>query len=512
MNAGNAKIWAQKQKQRQKLLRAEGKNKKAGKFSWKSLFLIGATMFFMISLAAFGFYSYRNYQSASALEISGNIITVKAGGDFQSALNRAKPGDTIVLQAGAKFIGSFVLPNKAGSEFVTVQSSEIAKLPPENVRVRTQDAAMMPKILSSGKDEPAIKTAPGAHNYRFVGVEISVNKPEDNVFKLIFIGDDEQKNASQVPREIVFDRCFVHGHAQQTGRVRSGFSINGSRVEILNSYISDFRLKDDEGHAIVAWNAPGPFRIINNYIEAAGVNVLFGGATAQKGMNPADLEFRRNHVAKKLEWRGNFAVKNLFELKDMRRAVIEENIFENNWASAQDGTAIVFTPASLQSGEDARVENITFRSNIVRRTANAISMTGTDYGDPKYPNIAAQNRGVRLINNLFAEIGGKWGERSSGRFLLLTSGAGPDDLTVDHNTIQNTGSLIVFDGGPMKNFVFTNNIGNHNEYGIIGVGNRGGGVGNSVLRAYTSGVTFRKNVIIGADAKLYPADNFYQQR
>jgi hypothetical protein len=215
-------------------------------------------------------------------------------------------------------------------------------------------------------------------------------------------------------------------------------------------------------------------------------------------------------VTKKLEWRGKYAVKNLFELKDMRRAVIEENVFENNWASAQNGTAILFTPASFQSGPDARVEDVVFRSNIVRRTPHAIVMTGTDYGDPKYPNIPVQNRNVRIENNLFAEIGGKWGDQSAGKFLLLTSGAGPDNLTINHNTIQNTGTLIMLDGAPIANFVFTNNIGNHNEYGVIGVGERGAGVGSVPLKAYTNGVIFKKNVIIGAEAARYPAENFYQ--
>ncbi|MBA2736157.1 MAG: hypothetical protein H0U50_05120, partial [Pyrinomonadaceae bacterium] len=257
---------------------------------------------------------------------------------------------------------------------------------------------------------------------------------------------------------------------------------------------------------------PGPFRIVNNYIEAAGENVLFGGATANKGMNPADLEFRHNHLAKPLEWRDKYKVKNIFELKDMRRARIEENVFENNWASGQDGTAILLTPASFESGPDARVEDIVFRSNIVRKTGNAITMTGTDYGDPKYPNIPVQNRNVRFENNLFAEIGGKWGDKSAGRFLLLTSGAGPDNLTLDHNTISNSGTLIMLDGAPLKNFVYTNNIGNHNEYGIIGVGKGGGGIGSVALKAYTNGLTFRKNVIIGAESARYPAENFYQQR
>lgn len=446
--------------------------------------------------------------AVTPLEFDGKIINVRKGGNLQAALNQARPGDTVVLEAGAEFVGSFELTKKVGEGWVTIQSSRAAELA-DNIRVKPGQAALMPKILSPGKDQPAILTQAGAHHYRFVGIEFSVSKPDDTVWKLIYIGDDAQNKTELVPRNIVFDRCYVHAHLKQTGRVRSGLSINGSNIEILNSHVSDFRLPDDEGHAIVAWNAPGPFRIVNNYIEASGINVLFGGAMAHQGMNPADLEFRRNHVAKKIEWRDKFTVKNLFELKDMRRAVIEENIFENNWISAQAGTAIVLTPASLQSGANARVEDITFRSNIIRRTSNGFVFTGTDYGDPNYPKIPVQNNRVKIENNLLTEIGGKWGGEGTGRFLVLTSGAGPDYLTVNHNTVIHDGSTIILDGGPSKNFIFTNNIAFHNDYGVIGVNERGSGIGSASLAAYAPRCIFRRNILVGAEFGRYPSENFY---
>src|SRR5438105_490279 len=51
-------------------------------------------------------------------------INVKAGDDFQAALDRARPGDTIMLEAGATFRGAFRLPNKPGAtDFITIRSS-----------------------------------------------------------------------------------------------------------------------------------------------------------------------------------------------------------------------------------------------------------------------------------------------------------------------------------------------------------------------------------------------------
>src|ERR1044072_2547112 len=64
----------------------------------------------------------------------GGIITVAAGGDFQSALNAARPGDTIVLQAAATYTtppDGFVLPNKSGAEWIVIKNSNTDALPAE---------------------------------------------------------------------------------------------------------------------------------------------------------------------------------------------------------------------------------------------------------------------------------------------------------------------------------------------------------------------------------------------
>ncbi len=55
---------------------------------------------------------------------NASTLTVNAGVDLQAALNKAQPGDTILLQAGATFTGTFVLPAKSGSGAdITIRSS-----------------------------------------------------------------------------------------------------------------------------------------------------------------------------------------------------------------------------------------------------------------------------------------------------------------------------------------------------------------------------------------------------
>src|SRR5262245_44705360 len=54
------------------------------------------------------------YLNTDYVAPTGRTIAVSGGGNLQSALDQAQPGDLILLQAGASFTGNFVLPNKTG--------------------------------------------------------------------------------------------------------------------------------------------------------------------------------------------------------------------------------------------------------------------------------------------------------------------------------------------------------------------------------------------------------------
>jgi Right handed beta helix region len=427
-------------------------------------------------------------------------VRVPAGGDLQAALDAAQPGDVIVLPAGAEYVGNFVLPRKEGNAWITVRSEATRHGVPPDSRIGPQHARSLASIRSPNS-QPALRAAPRAHHWR---LELLEFRPSPSVgATLVEFGTSAQSTLDVVPRDLVVDRCYFHGDPSR-GQKR-GLALNSAATTIVNSYFADFKHKDEEAQAIAGWNGPGPFVLENNHLEASGISFLLGGADPSiPGLIPSDVTFRRNLVSRPEAWReARWAVKNLLELKNARRVLIEANIFENNWAHAQVGYAILFTVAN--SGGRAfwaNVEDVTFRHNVVRHAGGGISVLGRDQtGDP-----SGVARGIRISGNLFYDIDkDRWG--GAGIFMQILHG--PEDLIVEHNTVIHNGAVISA-GGPKeatgRRFIFRDNLMRHNQYGVHGTGRS---IGSDSLDAYFPGAQFSRNVLAGGRASLYPRDNLF---
>jgi PKD repeat protein len=436
---------------------------------------------------------------------TGNIFNVAAGGNFQAALNAANPGDVIVLQAGATFTGNFTLPNKTGSDWVIVRSSTDATLPAPGTRVQPLHSSAMAKLISPNA-APAIATLSGAHHYRFVGVEIGLASTVAINYGLVAFGDSYQNILSQVPHDLILDRCYVHGNTN--GDLSRGVALNCANGAVIDSYVANIHGIGFDTQAIAGWNGPGPLKIVNNYLEAAGENVMFGGADPKiSGLVVSDIEFKRNLLSKPLSWNPgesdyagiHWSVKNIFELKNAQRVLIDGNLFEHNWMDAQNGTAILFTPRNQEGTAPwSVVQDVTFTNNIVRHTAAGINLLGRDYNYSSQPL-----QRVKIQNNLFVDVGNpRWGSNNVLFYLL----DGTANVTIDHNTAFQSGNIISADGQQHTGFVYTNNLTPHNNYGIIGSGY---GPGRATLNAYFPGYLFAKNILAGGSASAYPAGNYF---
>jgi len=434
---------------------------------------------------------------------AGRVLSVAAGDNLQTALERARPGDVITLQAGATFVGPFTLPRKHGDGWVTIRTSAPdPSLPPPDVRVDPSYAGVMPKLEAGSR--AVIVTAPGAHHYRFVGIEIRP-KPRASLVNLVDLGTGEP-TAELVPSHLIFDRCYLHGDAE-TG-TRRGIAMNSRHTAVVNSYLADFKAIGADSQAIAGWAGAGPFKIDNNYLEAAGENLLFGGGDPViRDLTPSDIEIRGNHVSKPLRWkvgdpafaRVPWAVKNLFELKNARRVLVEGNLFEHNWAHAQAGFAIVFTVRNEDGGAPwSAVQDVTFVNNIVRRAGAGVNILGRDNNHPSQPT-----ERLLIANNLFDEIdGARWG--GPGTLFQILDGTA--HLTIEHNTAFQQGAIIVAEGRPHADFVYRNNLTPHNAAGIAGTGT---GAGAATLSTYFPGSIVARNVIAGGRASVHPPDNFF---
>jgi hypothetical protein len=446
----------------------------------------------------------RVYINTTYVPPAGQTLAVPTGGDFQAALNRAKPGDVITLEAGAVFTGPFTLRNKPGSGWIIIRTSAPdASLPPPGGRANPSYADAMPKFVAASG--PVIQTEAGAHHYRFIGVEI---RPRAGVFlyNLVQLGESET-SMEELPHDITIDRCYIHGDSVKG--TRRGIAMNSKSISVIDSYLSDFKEVGADTQAIMGWNGPGPFKIVNNYLEGAGENVMFGGADPTiPNLVPSDIEIRRNQFSKRLSWKMgdpsyasiHWSVKNILELKNAQRVLVEGNIFENNWADAQNGFAILFTVRNQDgSAPWSVVEDVTFRNNIVRHTASGINILGQDDNHPSH-----QTKRILIQNNLFDDVSGdRWG--GSGRLFQLLRGT--EDVVINHNTAFQSENILLADGEPHRGFVFRNNIVPHNAYGVSG---NDKGFGLPALRYYFPGFVFEGNVIVGSrDVSLYPPKNFY---
>jgi hypothetical protein len=432
---------------------------------------------------------------------SGGKIVVRANDDLQGAINRARPGDTIEVEAGAVFKGPITLPFKTGDAVVTIQTSRLADLPAAGNRVNPSHAGLMPKIVAVST-QPALKTAPKAHHYRLIGIEVSPADKTTPASDLIKLGDgsDAQNSSDLVPGDLEVDRSYIHGHPGQ--EVKRGIALNSGKTSITNSHISEIHGEGYDTQAICGWNGPGPYQIINNYLEASGENVMFGGADpAIPDLIPSNIEIRRNYFFKPLAWKKDdpsyqgkhWTVKNLFETKNARHVVVDGNLFENCWADAQVGFAILLK----SNNQDNKcpwcvTEDLVFSNNIVRNVEHGLNILGLDVGKR-----SGQARQLRIVNNLWENVKGMWFQGTDGAA----------DVLIEHNThFQRSGNILTLYGKPTSGFVYRYNLTVRTGYGIKGDGT---GEGSVALAAFCPNFVFLKNVIAGANSKDYPSDNFY---
>jgi hypothetical protein len=493
---------------------------------------------------------------------TGAVTLVPQGGNLQTALNNANCGDTIQLQAGATFTGIFTFPAKSCSDsnwIIVRTSASDSALPPEGTRLMpcyagirslpgrpsfpcaTTQNVTAKLMMSATEGSGPILFASGANHYRLIGLEVTRQQGSPIVYNLASI-----QPPTGTMDHIVFDRVWMHGTAQDETN-RGVYLGGGTYVSIVDSFFTDFHCISISGacgdaQAILGGlgsNPMGPYQILDNFLEASGENILFGGGGAT--LAPADIEIRRNHMFKPLTWmkgqpgyvggtNGNpFVVKNLFELKNAQRVLLDGNIMEDSWGGfSQVGFGILLTPRNQGNGKggnlcpDCQVTDVTIRNGTISHVGAGVQIANPVDG------IGVPLAGERYsIHDLIIDDidGVKYNGPSE--FAQVSVGAGApivESVTINHVTAFPSSFLFII-GDPtaitskMANFVFTNNIVNAGRYPVWSSG--GGGSANcaahdvplTTFNACFNPYTFSTNAIIVSPKSFpgstWPAGNFF---
>jgi hypothetical protein len=344
---------------------------------------------------------------------------------------------------------------------------------------------------------------------------------------------------------IVFDRLWMHGTAQD--ETTRGIALGGSTyVSIVDSFFTDFHCVSVTGsctdaqavHGGIGNYQMGPYKIVNNFLEAAGENILFGGGGA--AATPADIEIRHNHMFKPLTWmkgqtgyvggtNGNpFIVKNLFELKNAQRVLLDGNLMENTWGGfSQVGFAVLLTPKNPGGGgnnmcSSCQVTDVTIRNILIRHVAAGLQIANGLSGNG-LKALAGERYSIHDV--IIDDIDGTKYQGPS-EFAQISMGVGTailENVTINHVTAFPSSTLFLIGNQTttnlqMKNFVFTNSIVNAGTYPVWSTG---GGTANCAfhdsplitLKACFSSFTFGANAVIGpasgASASNWPLGNFF---
>ena len=479
----------------------------------------------------------------------GKTIAVADSAGLQAALNSASCGDVLSLKAGVVFAGSFNLPGKNCDDghWIQVRSSAPdAQLPAEGERLTpcyagvrslpdrpayacaTAQSDVMAHIVATTKAAAPFLYSQRIDHYRFgPGLEIARAAGTGIVRELFQAENDATAN------RIIFDRIWAHGSPDdETTRFAL---LDGEDFAAVDAYFDDFHCAAMTGSCTdsqvfaggLGRNPQGRWKVVNNFLEAAGQSILFGGGAATR--TPADIEIRRNDLFKPVAWmppsrasgKGYPIVKNGFELKNAQRVLFEGNRIQNVWGGfSQAGFAILLTPKNPGSCAVCMVRDITIRYSTISHAGGALQIWNglSDTG-----NAGQEGSHYSIHDIVFDDMNYAGCYGCNGDMMQLGSPPSvPDgfrlhDVSIRHVTVATkrarAGWMISGPAG-QRNFVFQDNILDNGEQGNT---NAGGGpaqcyfardIMKGVLDGCWAAYKFDHNVIMNAAGESWPANNW----
>ncbi|MGA9642620.1 MAG: hypothetical protein WBQ72_14580 [Terriglobales bacterium] len=416
----------------------------------------------------------------------GKQIHVGEKDDLAGAVSSAKCGDILLLPPGAVYEVRELAPKKCDDQhYITIRSDvPDSKLPPEGTRISPAWAgvASLPgrppfaqptggpaKLMATIMVKPNNGVVVGDH-IRFIAIEWTT-PANDHTSRMVYTDHVDH---------VIFDRNYMHaGEGSEVGH-GVGMILGSHKIAVINSYLSGLNCIARKGSCTDATaiggahsDEPfGTFKIYNNFLEASGEDILFGGGGSEN--NPTDVEIRHNHLFRPMIWKEGdpgytpspkgepYIVKNNLELKSGVRFLIEGNLLENSWGGfTQAGFSVLFTPSSQSSHcPKCRVNDITLRYNRIRNVAGVLTIA-TKHAPEKKGGGSPADGGRISVHDLIADDIHDKDYKGGGAFLKFMSALITfHDVQIDHVTSFGPGVLMVVSskGDKMPNFSLTNSL------------------------------------------------------
>lgn len=375
------------------------------------------------------------YTPVSATPSPGTIRIVTDKTSWDAAWAAAACGDIIQITEGSVVAGTVMaglsIPTKTcdATHYITVRTSGYASLPPEGTRLTPCSAGIasllgrpeyscpspvnhMAKLIAAPLVNAITVTVAANTSYlRFIGIEFARADGGGGTISLLPTFGPLVSTSAGGIHHIIFDRVWMHGNeTDETARALS--LAHTHHIAVLDSYFNNFWLLSTIGQAgtdaqainggsnPTAGESDTTYKYVNNFLEAAGQSVFWGGGAAV--IVPSDMEVRSNHMFKPQKWNPSspewdgghgttpfpsplqpIIAKNNFELKNGSRLFAEGNILEGSWAGfSQKGNSLTLTPKN-QSGTLCplcSVTNIIFRYNKITTVAQPFQITNLNDG------------------------------------------------------------------------------------------------------------------------------------
>ncbi|MGB0110768.1 MAG: Ig domain-containing protein [Terriglobales bacterium] len=528
-------------------------------------------------------------QTASAnTPATGGVVNVTTAAQFTSALAAATCGEKITLQAGNSFSGHFTIPALAcpSNNWLWIQTSAVSSLPAEGARYSTSytgsggvtqtvyapqfgpcyagvtalggrpqlDCPSTPGTytakLISPNSSPVLTFQANTTNIRFIGLEITRTPGTGANSSLVSLGNEGTGISG-----IYFDRTWAHGDENQdeTGRFLSVSGI--SNFAMVDSYCNNFYFisvigtgTDSKciagGDNTISSTPETGMKLVNNFIEASGENILFGGGPSNTVAG--DFEIRLNLFFKPLQWNPSdpsynggisghpVIVKNLTEFKNGQRILYEGNQLINSWGGfTQIGHAFLLTPVNQNNGSGGLcplclIQNVTARYNTANTVGSGMELDeqSTDGSLPTGGNHYSVHDWV--IDNINYSTCYGCSDGSTVTLyddLSVSSSQTSQYITVNHvtfvypSTTEYTIAAAFGLSGPMgssaiNNIVWTNNVmqtwgGTSNSVGGSHSTNcaQGQSSGTDMINACWSPYTFGGNCFVDNGSVSWPGTN-----